>query len=731
MSTSSQAPAVTQSHASRPAAMRIRSGVRVLSGCFLLLAGLIGLRTDAMASGAATLYISPLGNDSWSGRVPDPSASDGPLRSIARARDSIRQLKAAGGLKGPIRVQLRGGYYALDQAVKFDYRDSGSADSPITYEAYPGETPILSGGVRISNWKRLSGIPAGAPSQVGGLIWAAEIPKGWRFNELFVNGARLHRASIPPADHWEGWYQSSAGLGGKSFAFAPGTVQPPLDLKNLEVDFLTPGRAANLLFPAAAIDAASGRIDLMRAGPFPMWKGMPFRLENTPAGLLQPADWYVDSTSGKVYCYPPRGFDLNRSQTIAPRLSEALEIRGDDKTPGHLVQFLTLRGLTLEYFDRTREDQPPPPLGHGFFTSNDTAIFLTGVQDCTIERCNISRVGGVGIRAILYSRRLRLLNNEIADCGAQAIAFTGYGPGRYFVNGEHLISGNHIHHTGKTYYNGSGISLASVGNSVIANNHIHHMAAAGVSLTGISAKTLRASRANAGVRWNEIGADPLTAASSRQFIPGHITVENNLVHDVMELINDGGGIASWAGQHEIIRNNVIYRCTRDFSFGIYFDIDEMYSVIENNLVFQCPNVPRPRMGAAFILNENAANVVRNNIFALSDRMWWFHRSYGGTRVTGNIFLFGPHPEPGGDPRRSNDFYNGGAPLMDHNLYWSTAGREVIEQFLTSWRPTGFDRNSVAADPRFADPAGLDFRLRPGSPALQLGFKPFVTPAYPH
>jgi len=42
-----------------------------------------------------------------------------------------------------------------------------------------------------------------------------------------------------------------------------------------------------------------------------------------------------------------------------------------------------------------------------------------------------------------------------------------------------------------------------------------------------------------------------------------------------------------------------------------------------------------------------------------------------------------------------------------------------------WRQQrGQDRNSVMADPGFVDPANDNFRLKPDSPAFQLGFQPF-------
>ncbi|MBC8373882.1 MAG: hypothetical protein H8E53_09840 [Planctomycetes bacterium] len=41
-----------------------------------------------------------------------------------------------------------------------------------------------------------------------------------------------------------------------------------------------------------------------------------------------------------------------------------------------------------------------------------------------------------------------------------------------------------------------------------------------------------------------------------------------------------------------------------------------------------------------------------------------------------------------------------------------------------WRQKGHDRNSIIADPLFADPERFNFRMDPNSPALATGFKPF-------
>ena len=100
-------------------------------------------------------FVSTDGDDSWSGKLDSPNAdkTDGPFATITRARDAIRELKKQ-SLSEPVTVMIRGGKYFLDEPVIFNKADSGTKDCPITYMAYPGEKPIISGGRKIeADWK--------------------------------------------------------------------------------------------------------------------------------------------------------------------------------------------------------------------------------------------------------------------------------------------------------------------------------------------------------------------------------------------------------------------------------------------------------------------------------------------------------------------------------------------------------------------------------------------------
>lgn len=63
---------------------------------------------------------------------------------------------------------------------------------------------------------------------------------------------------------------------------------------------------------------------------------------------------------------------------------------------------------------------------------------------------------------------------------------------------------------------------------------------------------------------------------------------------------------------------------------------------------------------------------------------------------------------------------------DVNVFYSAADPEVAVRFLKKLQAKGIERHSLAVDPGFVDPAKGDFRLKPDSPALKLGFQPIDT-----
>ena len=101
-------------------------------GIFILFIGVIPLEICAEE---LKYYVSPEGNDSWSGNTIEK-----PFATIQKARDVIRSAKKG---ENPVTVYLRGGKYHLSEPIIFTLDDSGTESSPITYTAYSCEEPVL------------------------------------------------------------------------------------------------------------------------------------------------------------------------------------------------------------------------------------------------------------------------------------------------------------------------------------------------------------------------------------------------------------------------------------------------------------------------------------------------------------------------------------------------------------------------------------------------------------
>jgi len=167
-----------------------------LAGASLAGASLAAEATPNPNDPRADWYVAPGGNDQWSGRLAQPNAqgTDGPLATLAAARDRVAQSKPT----GPVRVLVHGGVYRLAEPLVFRPEHSGTKDAPITYEAYPGEKPVLSGGLLITGWQ-----PAEGP------LWRADVPgvKEGKidFRQIFVDGRRATPAREPD----DGFFRSA------------------------------------------------------------------------------------------------------------------------------------------------------------------------------------------------------------------------------------------------------------------------------------------------------------------------------------------------------------------------------------------------------------------------------------------------------------------------------------------------------------------------------------------
>ncbi len=173
----------------------------------------VTMQEQAEEHGRATadFFVAADGKDSWSGTLPSPNSrhTDGPFASIARAQIAVRNLIQSHPRR-PIIVMIRQGTYSLPLSptnpgtLNFDGRDSGTSKMPVTWENYPGEIPLVSGGERIGRGMGGLGLTWTNPY---GNLWQVKLPASTRpFEYLFYKRkvwARRMRSRL----------QSSTGVG--------------------------------------------------------------------------------------------------------------------------------------------------------------------------------------------------------------------------------------------------------------------------------------------------------------------------------------------------------------------------------------------------------------------------------------------------------------------------------------------------------------------------------------
>ena len=116
-------------------ASRLPVGLLVTSA--LLLAG--GTASGAEEPAPQVRYhVSPQGDDT------NPGTAAAPLRSLARARDAVRQNPLLG--KQRLEVVLEGGRYFITETLELTEKDSGAEGAPVVYAAAPEAEAILDGG---------------------------------------------------------------------------------------------------------------------------------------------------------------------------------------------------------------------------------------------------------------------------------------------------------------------------------------------------------------------------------------------------------------------------------------------------------------------------------------------------------------------------------------------------------------------------------------------------------
>ena len=729
--------------------------------------------TVLQTSAVADFFVATNGNDTWSGTLPAPNASnsDGPFATLNRARIAVRGVSRSGRTTA-ITVMVRGGAYycgtmsASCSPLAFTAADSGTSSVLIVYENYPAETPVISGGIRVTGWTNTSGN-----------TWAVNLNPAVisYFEALYYNGNRRYRprtnggnylrlASTNPV--------STCGSGTDPcfdrFYYNPGDVDPNW---NQLTNQCSPSQTTNCYppgdilvhvfdkwaVPAFRLDHADSATNIahLRSQNINDERNYGFVggtaphryiVENVAELCCSAQQWFLDRSPGNSwvlnYTVDPSAGENgpNSDSVVIPQLPNVLAANN--------LSYVTFSGITFSHDNFVVPSGAYPANACGSYLNCAAGAFqglpdVTAAVSCvncnsvTFEAVTVSHTSGWGLEVVPATTFSGTVSHDsiqdsafydIGSAGAIRLGLTPQ-PNQPETDANVpqnlLVQNNIVQGVGRIFPGGSDAIWAGiVHDTTITHNDINDTYHSGIGICVPNAN-------------NCIGA-----ANSRGAF--NITVSDNHIWNIGQGVTDDMGciyFATFGATGNQILNNRCHDVTDASSQdadgyggnGIYIDGTTYGITVQNNLVYRVSWV-------GFLTNYGPQasgqppNDVVNNIFAYS-RMASVQRSHEvpsgpvlWANVTNNIFYYDISDQGLGENVVRGCYYCWGHSCaqtfnFDKNTYWHTTGdfgtagdlfmltdnacssTSITALSYSTWRasPQSEDPDSVVQDPGFANP----------------------------
>ena len=519
----------------------------------------------------ASYYVAVTGSDSADGSAAHP------FGSLQRAQVAMEE--------SSIKVtQINGGTYYLTSALTLTAVDQGE-----TWEAVPGATVVLSGGVVLTGWSNEgNGVySASAPGPVGldlSIAGVRQMPAalGYDAQRPFTSGWRM----LSPNQPQQHGTTFTVQAGDLTASVKPGAVMQVVDFLRYTDQFTT----------VVSVDASNDTVtvaDNVNSGTTTPGVSGSWRILGDSADLGGPGEFAYDAAGGKVYVEPANPETIDSDTVVAAGLKTLIALND--------VSGVTITGLTFSdtvsdrnIYSGIFSDRMAAVMGAGLsksslmgntFVNVGNGIALLGSSNDTISGNSFTQLGGAGILVAAKSNNNQITNNTMVELSRINVGSMGIDIEN---SANNVVDGNTIDGTARW-----GISLFPTDN---------------VSLVGntISNNVLR----NTSQQTNDTGAIYSYAGANPSYTVENTAITGNRIENLGGLLRDASGEFQ-PGSTE----------------GIYMD-DQVSGVTMSN------NVIESNGSGMFLCHGCRDNSATNNVIVLQPAAYYDRGANGISYAAG-------------------------------------------------------------------------------------------------